>query len=70
MKGIIDRFEGDIAVVELDGQIVKNVKRDILPAGVKEGSAIEFIDGQWHLDEVKTKNLKAEIDELAKNLFE
>jgi len=70
MRGIIDRFEGEFAVVELDNREMKNIKREILPEGVKEGTAIEFVNGEWHIDEGKTKTFKAEIDELAKNLFE
>ena len=70
MKGIIDRFEGDFAVIELDGEIMKNVRKDILPASIKEGSAIKFIDGEWQIDNERTKNMKAEIDALAEDLFE
>lgn len=70
MKGIIDRFEGEYAVVELEGQTMKNIKKELLPEGVKESTAIRFIQGEWQIDDGRTKDLKAEIDELAKNLFE
>ncbi|NLM20570.1 MAG: DUF3006 domain-containing protein [Peptococcaceae bacterium] len=70
MKGIIDRFEGEYAVVEMDDRIMKNIKIEILPQGIKEGTAIKFVNGEWQIDRERTENLKSEIDELAKNLFE
>jgi len=70
VNGIIDRFEGDFAVVEHEGQNMKNIKKEILPEGVKEGTAIVFIDGQWQIDHDRTSRLKEEIDELAESLFE
>lgn len=36
MKGIIDRFEGDFAVCEIDGQM-KNLPRALFPEDAKEG---------------------------------
>ncbi len=70
MKGIIDRFEGEYAVVEMDDRIMKNIKIEILPQGIKEGTAIKFVNGEWQIDQERTENLKSEIDDLAKNLFE
>ncbi|NLL53412.1 MAG: DUF3006 domain-containing protein [Peptococcaceae bacterium] len=70
MKGIIDRFEGEFAVVELDNREMKNIKKEILPEGIKEGTAIKFVNGEWQIDQERTENLKSEIDDLAKNLFE
>jgi len=70
VKGIIDRFEGEYAVVEMDDRIMKNIKIEILPQGIKEGTAIKFVNGEWQIDRERTENLKSEIDELAKNLFE
>lgn len=36
MKGTIDRFEGNYAVCEIDGQI-KNLPKDLFPKDAKEG---------------------------------
>ena len=41
MKGIIDRFEGEFAVVETDGGFV-NVPKAKLPAEAKEGAVIDL----------------------------
>jgi hypothetical protein len=47
MKAVIDRFEGDLAVLILDQERV-NVPRESLPEGCKEGSwlDVEFEDGE------------------------
>ena len=63
MKGIIDRFEGDFAVCEIDGQM-KNLPRALFPEEAKEGDVF-FIDN-------KVRILKDETDERkmsADNLF-
>lgn len=70
MKGIVDRFEGDFAVVEFEGKTMKNIKKDSLPSGLKAGSVIEFVNGEWRLDEKETIKLKEEINELVNRLFE
>ena len=42
MKGIIDRFEGKYAIVELDGGKIINIDKIRLPLGVKEGMIIQI----------------------------
>ena len=37
MKGIIDRFEGSKAIIELENKTKLEIKRDELPLRVKEG---------------------------------
>jgi pyruvate kinase len=70
MKGVIDRFEGGVAVVEFDGSNRKNINLTDLPTGIKEGNVIIFDDGKWQLDQNQTARLKAEIDILAGDVFE
>jgi len=70
MKGVIDRFEGSVAVVEFNGNNSKNINLTDLPAGIKEGDVILFDDGKWQLDQNQTARLKAEIDVLARDVFE
>ena len=70
MRGIIDRLEGEYAVVEMDNRIMKNIKIEMLPQGVKEGTAIKYVKGEWQIDRERSENLKSELDELAKDLFE
>jgi len=70
MNGIIDHFEGDMAVVELQGKIMKNIYLTVLPYGVQEGDVIVFTGGKWWLDQEETAKRKAEIEQLAEDLFE
>lgn len=50
MKGIVDRFEGDYAVVEFVGRSTVDIHKRDLPAGVKEGDAIRCTDGAYIFD--------------------
>ncbi|KUO66097.1 MAG: hypothetical protein APF84_12305 [Gracilibacter sp. BRH_c7a] len=69
MKGIITRLEGDVAVVELEGKIMKNIYLSVLPHAVQDGDAIEFVHGKWRHNHDETQRLKAQaakkIDELS-----
>ena len=69
MKGIIDRFEGQYAVVELeDGQMI-NIDKAQLPVEAKEGMVI-LISENVTIDTEETKKRKEEIEELTKDLWE
>ncbi|MBZ0320253.1 MAG: DUF3006 domain-containing protein [Anaerolineae bacterium] len=59
MKAVVDRFEGEWAVLLIEGQPI-NVRRELLPAGVGEGHQLEVMveEGQVVMvmvDEVQTK---------------
>lgn len=70
MKGIIDRFEGDIAVVEGEDRVMVEIPRNIIPKEAKEGDSILQIDGKYILDEVETQRRRKEIEALGKGLWE
>lgn len=42
MKAVVDRFEGEWAVLLVKGQVV-NVPKDLLPAGAKEGDHLDVV---------------------------
>lgn len=64
MKVIIDRFEGEYAVVELEiGKFVNMPK--ILVPDAHEGDVIDI-----YIDEKETKKRKKHISELMNDLFE
>lgn len=64
MKVIIDRFEGEYAVVELEiGKFVNMPK--ILVSDAHEGDVIDI-----YIDEKETKKRKKHISELMNDLFE
>ena len=70
-KAIIDRFEGDWAVLELDEDEFMDVARANLPLGAKEGSIILIDDeGEITLLEKETQDKRDEVEELMERLFE
>ncbi|MFJ7831743.1 DUF3006 domain-containing protein [Peribacillus sp. NPDC097284] len=69
-QGIIDRFEGKIAVVEIDGGDMKDFPQSSLPKGAKVGDML-IIDGDTiTVSKEGTRKLKKEIDDLMDELFE
>ncbi|OMD94185.1 DUF3006 domain-containing protein [Paenibacillus odorifer] len=68
-KGIIDRFEGEYAVIEFDGK-TEDVLRSELPAEVKAGDTLIFEEGKAIIDTDYTVSQKKEIDSLMDELFE
>lgn len=77
MRGIIDRFEGDYAVVEIDELIPNNRKRFIdipkskLPNGAKQGDCITIDENiAITIDKEETLKRKAKIEGLFEALFE
>ena len=70
MKGIIDRFEGNYAVVEFEGRRMVEIHKRDLPGGLKEGDAIRCDDGVYVFDEAETKRLKNETKVMFDKLWE
>lgn len=68
-KGIIDRFEGDYAVVEFDGN-TEDILRSELPAEVKPGDSLIFGEDKITIDTEETASRKDEINNLIDELFE
>ena len=58
MKGIIDRFEGNYAVVEFTGRRMVEIHKRDLPSGLKEGDAIRSKDGAYVFDKVENESKK------------
>lgn len=70
LLGIIDRFEGEIAVVEMEGTEMKDFPKSALPRDAKIGDVL-FINGdEITISNEKTKRLRKEIDDLMDELFE
>ncbi|MGE7662662.1 DUF3006 domain-containing protein [Peribacillus sp. NPDC097197] len=70
VDGIIDRFEGKIAVVEIDGGDMKDIPKSSLPKGAKVGDML-IIDGDnISISKEGTEKLRKEIDNLMDELFE
>ncbi|MCM1053803.1 MAG: DUF3006 domain-containing protein [Ruminococcus sp.] len=64
MEVIIDRFEGEYAVVELDIGLFVNIPKVLIP-GAHEGDVIEI-----KINSNKTKKREEHITNLVNNLFE
>lgn len=59
---IIDRFEGDIAVLETDGGMI-NVDRRLIPADSAEGDVLRFENGAYVCDINATETRRAAVRE-------
>lgn len=70
MRAVIDRFEGDVAVLELDdGKSFADVDRSTLPEGAREGDALVGEKGAWVVDEDATRENLAANKRLMDELF-
>lgn len=68
-RGYIDRFEGDLAVIESDGAS-RAVPRCRLPEDARPGDAVELgEDGAIRLDAERTAARRREIEGLMDELF-
>lgn len=74
MEAIVDRIEGDTAVLEIDGQRYKNVKLTRLPRGTAQGDVLTGPNGsapeEWKRDEEHTRERQAVNQALMDELFE
>ena len=64
MQVIIDRFEGDFAVVELEDRSHVNMVKKLVPIGATEGTILTI-----NIDRETTDQRKAEIARLASDLY-
>ena len=55
---IIDRIEGDTAVVEITDEFT-DMKMSELPKGVKEGDVLVSVNGKYVVDKEATRKRKA-----------
>ena len=68
-KGIIDRFEGDIAVVEFN-DTMEDIPKAKLPKEAAVGDVLVFNGDKITIDTKETAKLKQEIEDLMDELFE
>lgn len=69
-KGIIDRFEEDWAVVELDDGSFLDVPISSLPPNASEGSVVLIENNKVTLLSEETQARRRQIDKLIRDLFE
>ncbi len=63
MRVIIDRFEGDYAVVELEDRSTANLPRSLVPLGAKEGDVLVI-----EIDRNATEERRKRIQKLTEEL--
>ena len=68
-KAVIERFEGDMAVLEEAGDSFVDVPRSDLAAGAKVGDVVVSSGGRYVVDAAETAARKDRAAKLAKGLF-
>lgn len=69
MKGIVDRIEKDVVVIEIEKEIF-NFNIDLFPEGIKEGDLVEYEEDKFVILEDETKKREKEIGDLFHSLIE
>jgi hypothetical protein len=69
MKGIVDRFEGDFVVIEVDG-VTSDIAKSEVDNNVKTGDSVLFVDGKWVTDQNETIIRSKEIKKLMDDVWE
>lgn len=69
MMGVIDRFEGEFAVVELDSGEIIDIEKRKIPNNAKEGDVIN-IHKNITINIEETKKREREIEKLLDNMWE
>ncbi|WP_071460630.1 DUF3006 domain-containing protein [Bacillus massilinigeriensis] len=69
MKGIIDRIEGNMVVVETGGE-TKDFPKDIFPKSASAGDVVSIIGSEVKILKEETKKLRKEIEALMEDVWE
>ncbi|MBD7970351.1 DUF3006 domain-containing protein [Paenibacillus gallinarum] len=68
MKGIVDRFEGDFAVIEIDGQ-THDVSKSAVDASVKVGDVVTLVEGVWKSNQAERMQREKQIKKLMDDVW-
>lgn len=68
MTGIIDRFEGEFAVVELENMKMINIEKNKIPKEAEEGDVIN-IEDVITVNYAETKKRRNNIENLMEDLW-
>ena len=69
MYWVIDRFEGDVAVLAGDDGTVRHAARCALPDDVREGDMLCEDNGAYAHKQAETASRRAYVDNLLDDLF-
>ena len=65
---IIDRFEGDYAVIESNGEMI-DILRTELPENAEEGDILEYVCGEYTVNKSAKKEIQAKMRSRLKELL-
>lgn len=68
MYGTIDRFEGNIVIIQLDNGNIIDIEKDKIPVQSKEGDVLK-IGEHISIDYHETKKRKKHIDDIVEDLW-
>ncbi|MDP5276194.1 DUF3006 domain-containing protein [Chengkuizengella axinellae] len=69
MKGIVDRIEGEIYVIEVKGK-TKDVEKSLVNKDVKVNDVVVFRNGEWSVDENETLRRSEKIAKLMNDVWD
>jgi len=69
MKGIVERFEGEFAVIEIEGK-THDVLRSLIPAEVSQGDVVELQNGIWIKNIAETEQRSKVMKKLMDSVWE
>jgi hypothetical protein len=69
MKGIVDRFEGELVVVEIDG-VTKDYPIEMFPKDIEVGDVVRIEGELAVIEKEQTKKLRKEIEKLMADVWE
>ncbi|MCF6465891.1 DUF3006 domain-containing protein [Clostridium sp. Cult2] len=71
MKGIVDRFEEDKVLIEIesDGGILR-FDKELFPHNLKEGDVVEYVDDKFIINDEETEERKKYINNLFNSLID
>ena len=64
MKVIIDRFEGNFAIVELENKTFVNMPEELIPLGALEGDVLSI-----EVDTKEVDNRRKQISKIVKDIW-
>lgn len=68
-SGIVERFEGDFAVIEVNGE-ARDVPRSLVAENVRENDVVEWIGGKWERNDQATRTRSDKIKKLMDSVWE
>ena len=67
---IIDRFEGETAVLEGTGGGMRDIPRGELPPDARPGDVLRYENGAFRIDARATGERRADIEQRMRDLFD